>query len=240
MPKREGKTLPKRPLKPKDAIIRAVDLYKIYPMGEHELRALNGVSLEIKRGGFYSIMGPSGSGKTTLLDVLSAMLKPTKGEVFIDGKAISNMGNNELARLRGKKIGFVFQTYNLIPKLSAIENVMMPLWFNGVPQSKRVDIAKGLLEEMGLKGRENSRPNQLSGGQSQRVAIARALAVDPDIIVADEPTGNLDSASGAQVLKIIKRLNEEKGKTIVMVTHEKSIAKMAEEIIQIKDGKLVE
>ncbi|MFH1257008.1 MAG: ABC transporter ATP-binding protein [Candidatus Diapherotrites archaeon] len=219
-------------------MIRAQDLFKIYQMGEMQLNALNGVSLELEKGRFYSIMGPSGSGKTTLLDVLSAMQKPTKGEVFIGGKAISKMSNNELARLRGKKIGFVFQTFNLIPKLSALENVMMPLWFNGVPKNKRAEIAKARLAEMGLEGRENSKPGQLSGGQRQRVAIARALAVDPEIIVADEPTGNLDSVSGEQVLKIIRDLHREKGKTIIMVTHEKFVAEMAQEIICIKDGKI--
>ncbi|MFH1587106.1 MAG: ABC transporter ATP-binding protein, partial [Candidatus Diapherotrites archaeon] len=224
----------------KDAIIRVKDLYKIYQLGEVEVRALNGVSVEIERGKFYSVMGPSGSGKTTFLDCLSAMMKPTKGEVYIDGKAISKMGNNELARLRGKKIGFVFQTFNLIPKLSALENVMLPLWFNGIPKAERIETGMKLLSDVGLKGRESSRPGQLSGGQRQRVAIARALAVDPEIIVADEPTGNLDSESGMQILKIIKDLNEKDGKTIIMVTHEKNVAAMAQEMICLKDGKLAD
>lgn len=223
-----------------EKIIYGKDLVKEYDVGESKVFALNGVDLKVENGEFISIMGPSGSGKTTLLDVLSVLLRPSKGEVFIKGKPISKMSDNELASIRGKTIGFVFQTFNLIPRLSAKENVMLPLWFNGVEKEERKKISEKLLKEVGLGDRINHKPNQLSGGQRQRVAIARALAVDPDIIVADEPTGNLDSESGEQVLKIIDSLHQKKGKTVLMVTHERYVAERAERILHLKDGKIVE
>lgn len=222
-----------------DVVLRAENVKKIYEMDSVKVNALNSVSLSIKKGEFISIMGPSGSGKTTLLDILSALLRPTEGEVYIDGKAISKMDDNELARIRGKKIGFVFQTFNLIPRMTALENVMLPLWFEGIPKKKRREIATEILTDVGLGNRLNHRPTEMSGGQRQRVAIARALANDPHIIVADEPTGNLDSKAGEQVLKIIEELHKKKGKTVIMVTHEKYVAQRAERIIYLKDGIIV-
>lgn len=221
------------------AVIEVENVSKVYDMGKVQVRALDGVSLSVNRGDFVSIMGPSGSGKTTLLDVLSALMRPTSGEVYINGRAISRMDDNQLARVRGQTIGFVFQTFNLIPRMSALENVMLPLWFQGKPLEKRREIAEKILQEVGLGERIGHRPSELSGGQRQRVAIARALAVSPDVIVADEPTGNLDSVSGEQILEIIKNLNEKHGKTVLMVTHEEEVARMAQKIVYLKDGKIV-
>ena len=223
-----------------NAIVKAENVSKVFDMGKVKVKALDDVSLEIDKGDYFAIMGPSGSGKTTLLNVLSALLRPTSGEVFVNNKPISKMDDNQLAIIRGKTIGFVFQTFNLIPRMTALENVMMPLWFEGVPLKEREERGKKVLEDVGLGDRMNHRPNELSGGQSQRVAIARALANDPDIIVADEPTGNLDSKSGDQILEIIKELNEKQGKTVLMVTHEREIGLKAEKIIHIKDGKIID
>jgi len=225
---------------PADTVIRVEDASKIYQMGETQVRALDGVSLDVRKGQYLAIMGPSGSGKTTLLDVLSALSRPTSGEVFINGRPISKMDDNQLAIVRGKTIGFIFQTFNLIPRMTAMENVMLPLWFAGKSVGERKRIAEEILLEVGLGQRMGHKPGELSGGQRQRVAIARALAVNPDVIVADEPTGNLDSASGEQILEIIRKLNEEKGKTVIMVTHERYVAEEAREILHLKDGKIVE
>lgn len=221
-------------------ILEARDVYKIYDMGKVQVKALNGVSFKLDKGDFVSIMGPSGSGKTTLLDVMSALLRPTKGEVFVGGKPISKMDDNQLATVRGKTIGFVFQTFNLIQRMTALENVMLPLWFQGVPLAEREKRAKEILEHVGLGPRSSHRPNELSGGQKQRVAIARALAVNPDVVVADEPTGNLDSASGEQILQLIDDLNKKEGKTVLMVTHEREVGERANKIIHLKDGQIVE
>ena len=221
------------------AVLEAKEVYKIYDMGQTEVRALDGVSLSMNKGDFVSIMGPSGSGKTTLLDVMSALLRPSKGEVFIRGKPVSSMDDNELALARGKTIGFIFQTFNLIPRMTALENVMLPLWFQNVPPKERQERATAILERVGLGERAKHRPPELSGGQRQRVAIARALAVDPDVIVADEPTGNLDSVSGEQILKLIDDLNKKEGKTVLMVTHERSVGKIAHKIVHLKDGKII-
>ncbi len=223
---------------PADIIINAKNVVKTYDMGAVKVHALNGVDFELKKGEFVSIMGPSGSGKTTLLDVLSVLLRPTSGEVFINKKPISKMDDNELAKIRGKTIGFVFQTFNLINRLSAKENVMMPLWFQGVPKSDRENRAEKILFDVGLADRINHKPSELSGGQRQRVAVARALAVDPEIIVADEPTGNLDSVSGEQIMQLIKDLHKN-GKTILMVTHEEELAQNAGRIVRLRDGKIV-
>jgi putative ABC transport system ATP-binding protein len=223
-----------------DSVIRAENIAKIYDMGTAQVRALDGVSLDIGRGEFISIMGQSGSGKTTLLDILSALSRPSHGEVFINGKPISKMTDSELAIVRGKTIGFVFQTFNLIPRMSALENVMLPLWYQGIPEGERRKIAIEILKEVGLGDRVHHKPSQLSGGQRQRVAIARALAVNPDVIVADEPTGNLDSVAGEQILKIIEDLHQKKKKTILMVTHEKEIGERAEKLIYLKDGKIID
>jgi len=220
-------------------VLRAKDVCKTYTMGEVELKAVCGVNLEIKQGEFVSIMGPSGSGKTTLLDILSCISRPSEGEVYINGKPISKMGDSELAIVRGKTIGFVFQTFNLIGRLTAQENVALPLWFQGVPEAERNNIARQKLEEVGLGERTGHRPNELSGGERQRVAIARALAVDPDVIVADEPTGNLDSKAGKHVLEIIQKLHEKDNKTILMVTHDPNVGAMAERMLNLFDGKIV-
>lgn len=221
------------------AVLEAKEVYKIYDMGKVQVNALSGASLKVNQGDYISIMGPSGSGKTTLLDVMSALLRPSRGEILINGKPISGMDDNELAKVRGKTIGFVFQTFNLIQRMTALENVMLPLWFQGVNITEREVTARKILERVGLGDRVTHRPMELSGGQRQRVAIARALAVDPDVIVADEPTGNLDSKSGEQILKLIDDLNKKEGKTVLMVTHEKSIGNRAHKIIHLKDGKII-
>ena len=222
------------------AIIKAENVSKVYDMGRQvQVTALKKINLEIGKGEFVSIIGQSGSGKTTLLDILSALLRPTHGEVYIKGKPISKMSDSELAVVRGKTIGFIFQSFNLISRMSALENVMLPLWFQGVPAQRRKEIAEKILRDVGLGDRMDHKPNELSGGQKQRVAIARALAVDPDIIVADEPTGNLDSKSGATILELIENLNRDRGKTILIVTHERYVAEMAQKIINIKDGEIV-
>lgn len=223
----------------KSQVIRVENVKKYYQMDQVQVKALDGVSLTIHKGQFISIMGPSGSGKTTLLDVLSALLRPTSGEVYVKGKPISKMNDDQLAEVRGQTIGFVFQTFNLISRMSALENVMLPLWFTGKPLEERKKIAEQIMKDVGLGDRMDHRPTEMSGGQRQRVAIARALAVDPDVIVADEPTGNLDTASGQQILQIIRDLNEKKGKTVLMVTHEPEIAELAQEIIFLRDGKIV-
>jgi putative ABC transport system ATP-binding protein len=225
---------------PVEAVIRAESVSKAYQMGAVQVKALDNVSLSIKKGEFIAIMGPSGSGKTTLLDVLSALLRPSSGEVFINGRPISEMDDNQLAVVRGRTIGFVFQTFNLIARMTALENVMLPLWFLGKSPGERKAAAEKILTDVGMAERMQHRPNELSGGQRQKVAIARALAVNPDVIVADEPTGNLDSASGEQILNIIKELHEKKGKTVLMVTHERYVAEKAEKILHLRDGTIVE
>ncbi len=220
-------------------VLRAKEVCKTYHMGTVELKAVCGVNIEIKQGEFVSIMGPSGSGKTTLLDILSCISRPSEGEVFINGKPISKMDDSQLALVRGKTIGFVFQTFNLIGRMTALENVALPLWFQGVPEAERKKIAMKKLEAVGLGERVNHRPNELSGGEKQRVAIARALAVDPDVIVADEPTGNLDSKSGKNVLEIIQGLHEKDNKTILMVTHDPTVGALAERMLNLFDGRIV-
>ncbi len=231
---KKGKTTPM------DTVLELRDVYKIYKLGDSKVYALNGVSAQIRRGEFVSIMGPSGSGKTTFLDTVSCMARPTRGEVLLKGRKVSDMNDDELAHMRGSTIGFIFQTFNLVPRLNAVENVMLPLWFKGVPQEERREKAIEALKSVGLGNRLWHKPGELSGGQRQRVAVARALAVEPEIIVADEPTGNLDSASGQQILEIIDHLHREQGKTIIMVTHEKSVGARAERILHLRDGKIVE
>ena len=221
-----------------DVIIQLDGVHKSYDMGKVQVQALRGIDLKIKRGEFISIIGPSGSGKTTLLDVLSALLRPTSGEVEINRRRISEMNDSELALVRGKTIGFVFQNFELINRMTALENVMLPLWFQGLRFEERQERAVEILKEVGLGDRMDHKPTELSGGQKQRVAIARALATNPEIIVADEPTGNLDSESGAAILETISRLHEKHGKTILMVTHERYVAERAERILHLKDGRI--
>ncbi|HDM05780.1 MAG TPA: ABC transporter ATP-binding protein [Candidatus Aenigmarchaeota archaeon] len=219
-------------------LIELRNVEKIYNEGkENEVRALKGVSLKIHEKDFIAIIGPSGSGKSTLLHMLGCLDKPTKGKVLIDGKDVSKMNDEDLARIRREKIGFIFQTFNLIPTLTALENVELPMKLNGKKASEARERAKELLKIVGLEKRLDHLPSQLSGGEQQRVAIARALANEPEIILADEPTGNLDSKTGFEIVKLMKKLNRE-GYTFVIVTHDLRIADFANKKIRIKDGKL--
>jgi len=219
-------------------IIRVENVRKIYRMGETEVRALDGVSLTVEEGEFLIVMGPSGSGKTTLLHLMGCLDKPTEGEIYIASTPVSKLSDAQLAKVRNKMIGFVFQQFNLLSRLTALENVELPMIYAGVPKSLRRKRAKELLELVGLGDRLHHRPTQLSGGQMQRVAIARALANDPVVLLADEPTGNLDSKSGEEILKIFSELNE-RGQTVVIVTHDPEVAKQGDRIIRMRDGKIV-
>jgi putative ABC transport system ATP-binding protein len=221
----------------KETIIKLENVWKIYRMGDSVVNALRGISLEIKKGEFVAIQGPSGSGKSTAMNMVGCLDVPTKGRIFLDSKDISHLHESELAQIRGRKIGFIFQQFNLIPTLSAIENVMLPMIFQGIASEKRYERAKQLLDMLELGERLNHKPNELSGGQQQRVAIARSLANDPDVILADEPTGNLDSNTGKNVIHYLEELNK-KGKTIVMVTHDADIAKHAQRIEFLRDGQI--
>ncbi len=220
---------------PKNPVIRLEGVTKVYQMGEWEVHALRGMDLSIQEGEFVSIMGSSGSGKSTMLHIIGCLDRPTSGRVFLEGVDTSHLNSSRLARIRGEKIGFVFQFFNLYPTLNALENVELPMVILNVGKEERRKKAKKLLESIGIGDRMYHFPSQLSGGQRQRVAIARALANDPAVILADEPTGNLDSRSGEEVLKIFKKLNEE-GRTVVVVTHETSIAESAAKIVKMKDG----
>lgn len=214
--------------------IRLENVYKIYRIGKQEVKALDGISFSIKKGDFISIMGPSGSGKSTLLNLIGCLDKPTEGEIFIDGVNIFSLNDDELTIIRRDRIGFIFQKFNLIPTLTALENVELPMIFNG---GRKREKAIKLLEMVGIGDKINSKPAELSGGQQQRVAIARALANNPSIILADEPTGNLDSRTGSEIMNILEDLNK-RGRTIVMVTHDPSIAEHSEKIIKIRDGRI--
>jgi putative ABC transport system ATP-binding protein len=220
-------------------MIELKNVHKVYPMGEVSVPALRGINLTIHPGEFVAIMGPSGSGKSTLMHLLGCLDLPSDGVVQLDGKDITTLDEDTLAQIRGKKVGFVFQTFNLIPTLTAQENVELPLFFQGVPREKRRARAAELLRKVGLDGRLHHRPAQLSGGERQRVAIARALANDPEIILADEPTGNLDSESGKAILELLAQLHRE-GKTIILVKHNPEAAAYAQRIVRIRDGRLVE
>jgi putative ABC transport system ATP-binding protein len=221
-----------------EPIIKVVDLVKIYTLDGVEIRALQGVSFEVKEKEFVSIMGASGSGKSTLLHLLGCLDRPTSGKVILEGKDTSELSEGELAKLRNEKVGFVFQAFNLLPRSNALRNVELPLIYRGVSRKERRRRAEEALEAVGLKERMHHLPSQLSGGEQQRVAIARALVADPVIILADEPTGNLDSASGKEILKILQKLNKE-GRTIILVTHEDYVARHAHRIIRLRDGKIV-
>ncbi len=219
-----------------EVVISLRDVHKHYQMGETTVKALRGSSLEVKKGEFISVQGPSGSGKSTLMNMIGCLDTPTSGTVILEDWNIAELGESDLAQLRGKKIGFIFQTFNLINNLTAIENVALPMLFQKKSYEERMKRAKKLLEDVGLGERLQHKPAELSGGQRQRVAIARALSNDPDVLLADEPTGNLDTETGKKVLKKMEELHEEKGKTIVMVTHDPKAADYAERIVNIKDG----
>lgn len=220
-------------------IIELIDVHKVYKTEFYEVHALNGITMEVKKGEFVAIMGPSGSGKSTLLHLIGCLDKPTKGEVIINGIETSRLSDKELTRLRRDSIGFIFQQYNLVPTLTALENVELPMIFKGVPKEERRRKAMELLRQVGIDEVADRKPNEISGGQQQRVAIARALANSPAILLCDEPTGNLDSKTGRQVMDIIKKMNKEHGVTVILVTHDLSLADYAERIVRLRDGKIV-
>lgn len=220
-------------------MIKLEHIFKIYEMGENKVYALDDVSLHVAAHEFVSIIGPSGSGKSTLMNMLGCLDVPTQGRYFLDGTDISKKTDDELAEIRNKKIGFVFQGVNLLPKLTAVENVELPLIYSNVSAKERHEKAKEALAKVGLEGRIDHKPTELSGGQQQRVAIARALITDPPIILADEPTGNLDSKSGKEVMEIFKNLNAN-GNTIILITHDSGVAAQAKRVVRIQDGKLYE
>lgn len=222
-----------------DYLISVRDIVKVYEMGTVKVPALRGASFDISRGSFASIMGPSGSGKTTLMHILGCLSRPTSGEYWLNGRKVSDLRDDELAELRNREIGFVFQTFNLLPRATAMANVELPLLYDGIPKRDRQRCAKEALESVGLAHRLAHRPSELSGGERQRVAIARALVNNPSIILADEPTGNLDTESGAEIMAIFRRLHEQ-GNTLIIVTHEPYIAEHAETILHFRDGQLVE
>ena len=219
------------------ALIETVDLWKTYVMGSEEIHALRGVSIVIERGEYVAIMGPSGSGKSTLMNLIGCLDTPSKGSYLLNGKQVSQMNDNELARIRNEEIGFVFQTFNLLPRASALQNVELPLVYGGVATRDRHARAKAALEKVELGSRMTHKPNELSGGQRQRVAIARALVNNPSILLADEPTGNLDSKTGAEIMALFARLHQA-GNTIVLVTHEADIAAFAHRTIHLRDGQV--
>ena len=217
------------------ALIETRDLWKTYQMGDEQIHALRGVSLQINRGEYVAIMGPSGSGKSTLMNLIGCLDTPTKGTYLLNDKEVSQMNDNELARIRNEEIGFVFQTFNLLPRATALHNVELPLVYAGIAKKDRLERAKMALERVELTARMSHRPNELSGGQRQRVAIARALVNNPSILLADEPTGNLDSKTGVEIMALFDRLHHA-GNTIVLVTHEAEIAAHAHRTIAIRDG----
>ncbi len=224
-------------LKREGIVIRTFDLWKTYVMGDQEINAVSGVEIEIHRGEYVAIMGPSGSGKSTLMNLIGCLDTPTRGQYFINGRLVSDMSDDELAHIRNKEIGFVFQTFNLLPRATSLHNVELPLIYSGTPPAERIERAKAALAQVDLQHRMDHKPNELSGGQRQRVAIARALVNRPSILLADEPTGNLDTATGNEIMALFERLHSE-GNTIILVTHEHDIALHAHRIVHIRDGKI--
>ncbi len=222
----------------KQTIIKLDNVHKDYKMGDSIVQAVEGINLEIKKGDFIVIIGPSGSGKSTMMNMVGALDLATEGDIFLDGQNIEHLEESELAQIRGRKIGFVFQTFNLIPTLTALGNIELPMIFQGIDKDERIERAEKILENVRLSHRKNHLPNELSGGERQRVAIGRALANDPEVILADEPTGNLDTKTGAEIMKLFKDLNK-KGKTIILVTHDINLLNHAQKILKIQDGKIV-
>ena len=225
--------------KAREPVIQVKNLYKIFRVGNSKVRALNGVDLTIYRGEFCAIVGTSGSGKSTMLNMLAGLEKPTKGEVIVAGEHLENMTENQLVRFRREKIGFIFQSFNLVRTMNAVENVALPLTFRGVDKKTREEKASKMLDLVGLSKHKKHRPNEMSGGQQQRVGVARALVLDPEIIFADEPTGNLDSHTSEDVLKLMRKVVQEKNQTLVMVTHDNHLAGFADRVFHIIDGKIV-
>ena len=219
-------------------LIELRDVYKIYQMGDTEVHASDGVSLKIYKGEFVAIVGQSGSGKSTLMNIIGCLDVPTSGQYFLDGEDVSELTDDEQAEIRGKTLGFIFQQYNLIPKLNVLENVELSLLYAGVPAEERAERARYQIAHVGLAGKEKNLPSQLSGGQQQRVSIARALAGEPSVILADEPTGALDSRTSREVLDFLQKLNDE-GNTIVLITHDNSIAQEAKRVVRVADGKII-
>ena len=219
-----------------DIVVNAWDVTKVYKMGEFDVHALRGVSLDIARSEVISIMGPSGSGKSTLMNVLGCLDRPTEGEYLLDGEEVEGLNDDQLSSIRNRKVGFVFQSFNLLPRQTALTNVVLPLRYAGVNNQEAHERAMAALEKVGLGDRVKHRPNELSGGQQQRVAIARALVNDPAVILADEPTGALDSKSGQEIMELLLKMNEEQGTTLIFVTHDPRIAAMTQRTIHLKDG----
>ncbi len=218
-------------------IIRTENIWKVYELGAEKIPAVQGIDLEVQRGEYVAIMGPSGSGKSTLMNLIGCLDTPTKGNYYLNGKLVSQMNDDELASIRNKEIGFVFQTFNLLPRATALHNVELPLVYSGAKAEERIEKAKQALRMVDLEDRMTHKPNELSGGQRQRVAVARALVNSPAILLADEPTGNLDTATGVDIMKLFDRLHKQ-GNTVVLITHEHDIALYADRVIHIRDGKI--
>ncbi|MDD5178391.1 MAG: ABC transporter ATP-binding protein [Candidatus Nanoarchaeia archaeon] len=222
-----------------EIIIDIRNVWKIYTMDEVKVNALRGLNLKVKKGEFLGILGKSGSGKSTAMNMIGSLDTPTKGDIYLDGVNISNLSESQLAQLRGKKIGFIFQTFNLIPSLTTLQNVMLPMMFQNISPEKREKIAMEILNSLGMSHRLHHTPAKLSGGERQRVAIARALVNNPEVVLADEPTGNLDSKTGKEVVDILRNLHEKDKKTIIIVTHDEALVKVCDRVCYLKDGEII-